>query len=118
MRPKEASCQAQRRQPHRTGRGRDWRVTYGMAGWVSPKRDVVSIGRTSNSRSTLHHNLPAQRSSFAGRKRETLEVERELATTRLLTLTGAGGSGKTRLALEVARGLVEAYPEGVWLVEF
>ncbi len=46
-----------------------------------------------------------------------LEVEFELATTRLLTLTGAGGSGKTRLALEVARDLVEAYPNGVWLVE-
>ena len=34
-----------------------------------------------------------------------------------MTLTGAGGSGKTRLAIEVARGLIEAYPEGVWLVE-
>jgi len=45
------------------------------------------------------------------------ELKRELATTRLMTLTGAGGSGKTRLALEMARGLVEAYPDGVWLVE-
>ena len=77
----------------------------------------MSTGRTGNSRSTLHHNLPAQRSSFVGRERETLEVKRELATTRLLTLTGAGGSGKTRLALEVARDLVQAYPDGVWLVE-
>ena len=78
----------------------------------------MSIGRTSNSGGTLHHNLPAQRSSFVGRERETLEVKRELATTRLLTLTGTGGSGKTRLALEVARDLVGAYPDGVWLVEF
>ena len=77
----------------------------------------MSTGRTGNSRSTLHHNLPAQRSSFVGRERETLEVKQELATTRLLTLTGAGGSGKTRLALEVARDLVQAYPDGVWLVE-
>ncbi len=46
-----------------------------------------------------------------------LEVGQALATTRLLTLTGVGGSGKTRLALEVARGLLEAYPNGVWLVE-
>ena len=52
-----------------------------------------------------------------GRARETDEVKSELATTRLLTLTGAGGSGKTRLALEVARDLVEAYPDGAWLVE-
>jgi non-specific serine/threonine protein kinase len=46
-----------------------------------------------------------------------LEIKRTLAMTRLLTLTGAGGSGKTRLALEIARDLVGAYPEGVWLVE-
>jgi predicted ATPase len=51
-----------------------------------------------------------------GREREIEEVERELATTWLLTLTGVGGSGKTRLALEVARDLVEAYPDGAWLV--
>ena len=64
-----------------------------------------------------NHNLPASRSSFVGREREMLEVKRELAMTRLLTLTGAGGSGKTRLALEVARELVGAYPDGVRLVE-
>lgn len=49
------------------------------------------------------HNLPAARTSFVGREREMVEVKRELAMTRLLTLTGPGGSGKTRLALEVAR---------------
>ena len=63
------------------------------------------------------HNLPAPRTSFVGREREMVEVKRMLATTRLLTLTGAGGSGKTRLALEVAKDLVGSYVDGVWLIE-
>jgi DNA-binding SARP family transcriptional activator len=63
------------------------------------------------------HNLPAQRTDFVGREGEMLEVKRALAMTQLLTLTGAGGLGKTRLALEVASELVGAYPDGVWLVE-
>jgi predicted ATPase len=45
-----------------------------------------------------------------GREREMLEVERELASSRLITLTGAGGSGKTRLALEVTRSLCRGVP--------
>ena len=63
------------------------------------------------------YNLPAPRTSFIGREPELLKLKRDLAMTRLLTLTGAGGCGKTRLALEVARELVGAYPDGVWLVE-
>jgi predicted ATPase/DNA-binding SARP family transcriptional activator/DNA-binding CsgD family transcriptional regulator len=63
------------------------------------------------------HNLPAPRTSFVGRQTEMTELKRTLAMTRLLTLTGAGGCGKTRLALEVSRDLVRAYPDGVWLVE-
>src|SRR5918997_7176586 len=95
-----------------------WPTPMETGGWVSPpKRDVLSTGRTHQVRSTPHHNLPAQRSSFVGREREMLEVGQALAMTRLLTHTGAGGSGKTRLALEVARDLLEAYPAGVWLVE-
>jgi predicted ATPase/DNA-binding SARP family transcriptional activator/DNA-binding CsgD family transcriptional regulator/Tfp pilus assembly protein PilF len=63
------------------------------------------------------HNLPVPRTSFVGRGREMIEVKRSLTTTRLLTLTGAGGSGKTRLALEVARELASSYADGVWLIE-
>jgi predicted ATPase/DNA-binding SARP family transcriptional activator/DNA-binding CsgD family transcriptional regulator len=63
------------------------------------------------------HNIPAALSSFIAREREMVEVERVLAMTRLLTLTGVGGSGKTRLALEVARELAGAYPDGAWLAE-
>jgi predicted ATPase/DNA-binding SARP family transcriptional activator/DNA-binding CsgD family transcriptional regulator len=63
------------------------------------------------------HNLPLARTSFVGREREALEVKRLLAMTKLLTLTGAGGSGKTRLALKVANDLAGAYPDGAWLIE-
>ncbi len=63
------------------------------------------------------HNLPAPLTSFVGREREMVELKRALSMTRLLTLTGMGGAGKTRLALETARELVSTYPDGVWLVE-
>jgi predicted ATPase/DNA-binding SARP family transcriptional activator len=63
------------------------------------------------------HNLPAQLTTFIGRDKETAEVKRLLSSTRLLTLTGAGGCGKTRLAIETASDLLEQYPDGVWLVE-
>src|SRR5207249_988502 len=53
---------------------------------------------------------------FIGRDEAMAEVKQFLATTRLLTLTGSGGCGKTRLALQVAAELVEAYADGVWLV--
>ena len=60
---------------------------------------------------------PAQLTSFIGRERETAAVEELLQSTRLLTLTGAGGSGKTRLALEVASRVGTQYPDGVAWVE-
>lgn len=63
-------------------------------------------------------NLPAVLTSFVGREWELDEVGELMARNRLVTLTGPGGCGKTRLALEVAGTLVERYPGGVWLVEF
>ncbi len=83
-----------------------------------PSSHSFSAGR--RSREPLYpspNNLPAPLTSFVGREKESLEVKRLLSMTRLLTLSGAGGSGKTRLALEVARDLSGVYPEGVWLVE-
>lgn len=65
----------------------------------------------------LPNNLPAQVTSFIGRAEEMTEVKRLLGTTRLLTLTGPGGTGKTRLSLQVAADVLESYPHGVWLVE-
>ncbi len=64
-------------------------------------------------------NLPRPLSSFIGRKKERAEIKRWLAGNRLVTLTGVGGSGKTRMALRVATDLMEekAYADGVWWVE-
>jgi predicted ATPase/class 3 adenylate cyclase len=63
------------------------------------------------------HNLPVQLTSFIGREQEIAEVCRLLAEHRLVTLTGSGGTGKTRLALQVATEVLEQYPNGAWLAE-
>jgi predicted ATPase/DNA-binding CsgD family transcriptional regulator len=62
-------------------------------------------------------NLPAEVTTFVGRRRELADVKRALAKSRLVTLTGVGGVGKTRAAERVARDRRRAYPHGVWLVE-
>ncbi|MEQ4719518.1 LuxR C-terminal-related transcriptional regulator [Nonomuraea sp. B19D2] len=66
---------------------------------------------------TYLSGLPAEVTSFIGRKHEVAEVKRLLADARLVTLTGPGGVGKTRIALRVAADLRRAFPDGVWLVE-
>ena len=63
------------------------------------------------------NNLPLQLTSFVGREREIVEIKNLLGKSRLIALTGSGGCGKTRLALEVAGRLVEAYRDGIWLIE-
>jgi predicted ATPase/class 3 adenylate cyclase/Tfp pilus assembly protein PilF len=64
----------------------------------------------------LPHNLPVQLTSFVGRARELAEVRQLLSANRLVTLTGAGGVGKTRLALRAAAELHGAFPDGAWLI--
>lgn len=65
----------------------------------------------------ISNNLPLQLSSFIGREREIAEVTRLLASSRLVTLTGAGGCGKTRLALQIADRVQELFPAGVWFID-
>jgi predicted ATPase/class 3 adenylate cyclase len=65
----------------------------------------------------LLNNLPAQQSTFVGRARELSEVGALVESSRLVTLTGAGGCGKTRLSLQVAAELLDGSGDGVWLVE-
>jgi len=80
--------------------------------------DAAGYGQNlvSTASSVLTPNLPTQLTSFVGRQREMAEVRR-LHSARLVTLTGVGGVGKSRLALEVAARLLDEYVDGVWLVE-
>jgi len=63
------------------------------------------------------HNLPVQATTFVGRQATLAECVTALAGTRLLTLTGLGGSGKTRLAVELATGQLDSFRDGVWFVD-
>ncbi len=65
----------------------------------------------------IPNNLPIQLTSFIGREKEIAEIKGLLETARLVTLTGSGGTGKTRLALEVATLELASYPHGVWIIE-
>jgi len=87
-------------------------------------RTAYSAGDSTGDRPT--HNLPVQLSSFIGREKEIAEIrrlftpaqdERTEEGVRLLTLTGPGGTGKTRLAIRAATQLLDAFPDGIWLVE-
>jgi predicted ATPase/DNA-binding CsgD family transcriptional regulator len=62
-------------------------------------------------------NLPVELTSFIGRERELAEVKHLVSTSRLVTLTGAGGCGKTRLALRVAAEAADRFEDGVWWIE-
>ncbi|HEY8987851.1 MAG TPA: adenylate/guanylate cyclase domain-containing protein, partial [Candidatus Limnocylindrales bacterium] len=62
------------------------------------------------------NNLPTQLTSFVGRDVELAEADRLLETTRLLTMTGPGGTGKTRLSLQLAASVAERFPDGIWFV--
>lgn len=64
------------------------------------------------------NNLPERFNSFIGREREMTKVARLLSECRLVTLTGTGGTGKTRLSLKVATELLDRFRDGVWFVEF
>ena len=65
----------------------------------------------------VSNNLPIQQTSFIGREQEIEEVKRLLGASRLVTLMGAGGAGKTRLSIQVAADLTDGFKHGAWLVE-
>jgi predicted ATPase len=91
-------------------------------GELMPERDASPAAATRPSSrearaASPQHNLPIQLTSFVGRTDELATTRTMLSEARLLTLTGPGGSGKTRLALELAGTVLDQFPDGVWLVE-
>ena len=78
---------------------------------------VVRVGERWLPVRQIANNLPEQLTSFVGRERELAELKDLLAKTRLLTLLGMGGLGKTRLSLQVAAELMAEYPDGVWFLD-
>jgi tetratricopeptide (TPR) repeat protein len=88
-------------------------VVFGLA-----HADVASQFPPLRSLDALPNNLPVQLTSFVGRDEELAELRDLLGGHRLVTLTGAAGCGKTRLALQVAAEMLDTYRAGVWLVDF
>ncbi len=88
------------------------RVKKGVVG-VNLRADFPPL----RSPDAVPHNLPRQLTSFVGRAHELVELGRALEQNRLVTLTGAGGCGKTRLALQAAAEVIDKCPDGGWWVE-
>jgi len=68
-------------------------------------------------KTAVSHNFPVQLTSFVGRGAQMTDLEKLLVDNRLMTLTGAGGAGKTRLAVEIAARIAAEFREGVWYVD-
>src|SRR5262249_196441 len=82
-----------------------------------PTTPVGNSSQPSVRREVVRHNLPRQLNSFVGREQELRELRELLGRCPLVTLVGAGGVGKTRIALELVRDQTLEYADGVWLVE-
>src|SRR5688572_20016037 len=85
------------------------RFSRGLSGF--PERSVDSFA------SKPRTNLPTSLTSFIGREKEQVEITKLIAKNRLVTLTGSGGIGKTRLSIQVASGPLNDFPNGIWLIE-
>jgi non-specific serine/threonine protein kinase len=84
---------------------------------IAHAKEVGALGDVSTRLPASGARLPAQAALFIGRQREMAEIKRLLDTSRLLTLTGVGGIGKTQLALRVAAAVADAFADGVYFVD-
>lgn len=93
-----------------TRQGSEWMLAENYA-------SIGVAGMRQWQKRVIPNNLPAALTSFIGRENELAETRRLLGTTRLLTVVGAGGLGKTRLTLQAAKESLYSFPDGVWLIE-
>jgi len=93
------------------------RLAPGESRFATPTPDPAWPRHNLPDQPQVAHNLPAQLTSFVGRQRETAEVVQLLETTRLLTLIGPPGTGKTRLGLRVAAEVLDRFQDGVFFVD-
>ena len=96
---------------------RDLALPERVYGLAHPELTSLFPPLRSAGRDDVPHNLPTPTTSFVGREKEIGEVETVVGRSRLVTLTGSGGCGKTRLALQAATELADGFADGVWFVE-
>ena len=88
-----------------------------QAAFKADEIGLLAFGKSMEEKPRKLNNLPAQLTSYIGREKDIREIKKLILEHRLVTLTGPGGIGKTRLALQVAGELQDSYRDGVWLVE-
>lgn len=106
--------------------GTEWRDLgdHTLRGFARPER-LYQLGVAGlrseflpiRTQEALRSNLPASLTMFVGRQRDLKQIREQMQRSRIVTLVGAGGTGKTRLSLEVARALAADFPDGTWFVE-
>ena len=99
--------------------GEGWIETLARRGYrfVGPVKQIAARSVAPLLANRTRTNLPESLTSFLGRERELVEIKQRLRVTRLMTLTGIGGLGKTRLAQQAAAEMLDAYRDGVWFVD-
>jgi predicted ATPase/class 3 adenylate cyclase len=85
--------------------------------WQLIAPDITTEFPPLKSLTTVPNNLPLQLTSFVGREKEIADIKGLLTSARLITLTGSGGTGKTRLSQEVGAEVLTSFPNGAWLIE-